>query len=142
MLCDDSVGNFAQLQQDDPTWARLLAQADRRVVWRGGVDKSVVARTVEGAVDTREDAASILAQIDQWWSEEPEDQRDELRDELRQSRSIPQELDRQLLLRVSRELGRPLSWPDKKVMREGLRRTVLGEANVPASNSEPEYALS
>lgn len=142
MLCDDSVSNFAQLQQDDPTWARLLAQADRRVVWRGGVDKSVVARTVEGAVDTREDAASILAQIDQWWSEEPEDQRDELRDELRQSRSIPQELDRQLLLRVSRELGRPLSWPDKKVMREGLRRTVLGEANVPASNSEPEYALS
>ena len=112
------------------------------MVWRGGVDKSVVARTVEGAVDTREDAASILAQIDQWWSEEPEDQRDELRDELRQSRSIPQELDRQLLLRVSRELGRPLSWPDKKVMREGLRRTVLGEANVPTSNSEPEYALS
>ena len=35
-----------------------------------------------------------------------------------------------------------LSWPDKKVMREGLRRTVLGEANVPTSNSEPEYALS
>ena len=68
----------------------------------------------------RQDAASILAQIDQWWSEEPEDQRDELRDELRQSRSIPQELDRQLLLRVSRELGRPLSWPDEKVMREGL----------------------
>ena len=151
MLCDDSVGNFAKLQQDDPTWARLLAQADRRVVWTGGADKSAVRAGAasaistqfgESATDAREDAASILAQIDQWWSEEPEDQRDELRDELRQSRSIPQELDRQLLLRVSRELGRPLSWPDKKVMREGLRRTVLGEANVPTSNSEPEYALS
>lgn len=141
MLCDDSVGNFAQLQQDDPTWARLLAQADRRVVWRGGAGGiSVAARMGEGAADTREDTASILAQIDQWWSEESENQRDELRDELRHSRSIPQELDRQLLLRISRVLGRPLSWPDKKVMREGLRRTVLGGDSDQSSRSEADIA--
>lgn len=140
MLCDDSVGNFAQLQQDDPTWARLLAQADRRVVWRGGTDKSVVARMVEGVVGTREDAASIQAHIEQWWSEESENQRNELRDELRHSRNIPQELDRQLLLRISRELGRPLSWPDKKVMREGLRRTVLGGDSDQSSRSGEDIA--
>lgn len=140
MLCDDSVGNFAQLQQDDPTWARLLAQADCRVVWRGVVDKSVVARMGEGVVDTREDAASIQAHIEQWWSEESEDQREELRDELRHSRSIPQELDRQLLLRISRELGRPLSWPDKKVMREGLRRTVLEGDSDQSSRSGADVA--
>lgn len=148
MLCDDSVGNFAQLQQDDPTWARLLAQADRRVVWTGSPGKSTLypftGSTASADVppqpqpSSAADAASIMAHIDHWWSEEPPEQREELRNELRQSRSIPQELDRQLLLRLSRELGRPLSWPDKKVMREGLRRTVLGDAPDSAT-TEPEF---
>lgn len=133
-LCDTAVLDFARLQQDDPSWARLLNQVDRRVVWHQGGGK-LAAISTEGTLparmhaETSADAASILAHIERWWSDEPASHREELRDELRQSRSIPQELDRQLLLRLSRELGRPLSWPDKKVMREGLRRTIMAEAS-------------
>ena len=134
MLCDDSVNNFAKLQQDDPTWARLLSQADRRMVWTDinmsftqteNVLATNLHQITEDFSTVRGDAIIILEYIERWWREETEAQREELREVLRQSRSIPQELDRQLLLRLSRELGHPLSWPDKKVMREGLRRTVL-----------------
>lgn len=131
MACDDSVNHFAQLQKDDPSWARLLAQADRRVVWALGPQVRMDSPAQEDAstaqADADGDAASILANIQDWWQEESSEQQSSLRDELRQSRSIPQEVDRELLLRLSRELGRPLSWPDKKLMREGVRRTVLGE---------------
>lgn len=135
MLCDDSVYNFSKLQQDDPTWARLLSQADRRMVWSDTSTSFIQTENVaitnlhqiaSDFPDVNGDAIVILEYIKRWWSEESEVQRDELREVLHQSRSIPQELDRQLLLRLSRELGHPLSWPDKKVMREGLRRTVLG----------------
>lgn len=159
MLCDDRVGNYARLQQDDPTWARLLSQADRRVVWAAGSTGPCIpvmrASAASGSVadgalhqqshcatDARVDAAAnILAHIEHWWSEEPEEQRVALRNELRMSRNIPQVLDRQLLLRLSRELGRPLSWPDKKVMREGLRRIVHVDVPDPVRSAEHVVAV-
>lgn len=134
VLCDDSVADFARLQQDDPSWARLLAQADRRVPWMADV-----ASPTSGSGDTAADEErvaedsreQILAHIARWWSDEPETQRHDLRDELQQARSIPQEVDRQLLLLLSRELAHPLSWPEKKIMREGVRRIVLGGEYTP-----------
>lgn len=134
VLCDDSAADFARLQQDDPSWARLLAQADRRVPWMadvpfpapGGLDPAADEERV--AEDSRE---QILAHLARWWDDEPETQRHDLRDELQQARSIPQEVDRQLLLLLSRELAHPLSWPEKKIMREGVRRMVLGGEYTP-----------
>lgn len=134
VLCDDSAADFARLQQDDPSWARLVAQADRRVPWV--VDAQALALgTSEQPVDEERAAEDsreqIMAHIARWWGDEPETQRHDLRDELQQARSIPQEVDRQLLLLLSRELAHPLSWPEKKIMREGVRRIVLGGEYTP-----------
>ena len=137
LLCDDSVSDFAQLQNDDPSWARLLAQADRRVVWlgtQGGAGRHAAGsgggRT--SLAEPEADREAIMAEITQWWADEPELQRIDLRDELNDARGIPQEVDRQLLLRLSRALGHPLSWPEKKIMRDGVRRTVLGDDYTPS----------
>lgn len=146
LLCDDGVTDFVRLKREDPSWARLLAQADRRVPW--AVDGASAPVPVNGSLaaldradrqarfekSERVDAdmqSQILAHIARWWGDEPEDQRHDLRDELQQARSIPQEVDRQLLLMLSRELAHPLSWPEKKIMREGVRRIVLGDSYTP-----------
>jgi hypothetical protein len=72
--------------------------------------------------------------VDGWWDDEPEDLREDLRDELRGSHGIPQEVDRHMLLRVRRALDRPLSFPEKKILREMVRNKVLGvtEESLPA----------
>ena len=69
---------------------------------------------------------AILGYFNLWWDDEPEDLREDLRDELRGSHGIPQEVDRHMLLRVRRALDRPLSFPEKKILREMVRTTVLG----------------
>jgi len=50
----------------------------------------------------------------------------DLRDALQISRGIPQEVDRQLLLRMRQRLARALSFPEKKMLRETLRNVVMG----------------
>lgn len=138
LLCDDSVGDYAQLQEDDPSWARLLAQADRRIVWDGSsAGAAAAAGSRPGAAGAPSsnaqavDREGIMAQLAQWWDEEPETQRIDLQNELQYARGIPQEVDRQLLVRLSRMLGHPLTWPEKKIMREGVRRLVLGDQYTP-----------
>lgn len=140
LLMDDAGNDFDKLLRDDPSWARLLAQADRRVLVLAspaGV-AGHPARDSRGfeVPDTTDIQANISKELQAWWDEEPEPQRIDLQDELRFSRSIPQEVDRQLLLRLSRNLGHPLSWPEKKVMRESVRRIVLGDEFTPYK-SEP-----
>ena len=112
----------------------MLAQADRRVPWVA--DAQALAAPVPDSLADEERAAEssreeIMSHIARWWDEEPETQRHDLRDELQQARSIPQEVDRQLLLLLSRELAHPLSWPEKKIMGEGVRRIVLGGEYTP-----------
>jgi len=143
MLIDEAGADFARLAQDDPSWARLLAQADRSVVLQSserGMQVSGPQATVPEE-DPQVMEAAILAQLQAWWDEEPENQRIDLHDELQFSRSIPQEVDRQLLLRLSRSLGHPLTWPEKKVMRENVRRLVLGDDYTPFSSKPAEPAL-
>jgi hypothetical protein len=50
---------------------------------------------------------------------------------LQVSRGIPQEVDRQLLLRMRQRLARALSLPEKKMLRETLRQ-VVSEPAAPA----------
>jgi len=78
--------------------------------------------------------------IQTWWDDEPEDLREELREELQNTRGIPQEVDRQLLLGVRRVLERALSFQEKKLLRGMVRERVLGPQAAQASAElHPEH---
>jgi hypothetical protein len=132
LLADESARNMPQMVRTDPGWARLLAQADRRVI----VNSQALADILQGKTpvgmglaveDLEELKKSMQEVISSWWDEEPEDLREDLREALQISRGIPQEVDRQLLLRMRHRLARALSLPEKKLLRETLRHVVMGE---------------
>jgi hypothetical protein len=129
LLADESARNMSQMVRTDPGWARLLAQADRRVV----VNSQALADMLQGKMplgmglaleDVEELRTSMREVITAWWADEPEDLREDLRDALQVSRGVPQEVDRQLLLRMRQRLARALSLPEKKMLRETLRAVV------------------
>lgn len=141
LLADESARNMAQMAHTDPGWARLLAQGDRRVV----VNNQALADMLQGKLPTgtgaaEEDVQALRAVmhevISAWWADEPEDLREDLRDALQVSRGIPQEVDRQLLLRMRQKLTRALSWSEKKMLRETLRAEVLGPAPATAASAD------
>lgn len=143
ILADEAARNMPKLHQTDPGWGRLLSQADQRIV----VQPKALAEILQGNAVKENNIAqedpelvreSITEVIVSWWDDEPEDRREELRDALHISRGIPQEVDRQLLLRMRHRLTRALSLPEKKMLREIFRAVALGthNADVP-QNTNP-----
>ena len=131
VLADESARHMDQLVTEDPAWCRLLAQADRRVLLLPQAARELTAAPRAPAAaaapqDPEVVRTKLLEVVTQWWDDEPEDLREDLRDELRGSHGIPQEVDRHMLLRVRRALDRPLSFPEKKILREMVRSSVLG----------------
>lgn len=120
LLADESAADLAQLARSDQAWAALLRQADRRVILRG-----VARPTAAPAVAVLDDDA-IDATVHAWWEAVDEVQREDLAALLPRQRGLPQDADRQLLLRLSQQLGRPLEQSERKRMRETAR--VLLEA--------------
>lgn len=159
LITDESAQDFARLRQDDPSWARLLMQADRRVAldadaWQalttpGAVYQPASAEPRGEAAFDAPAAPSFSADTDwrsqvekviqDWWAEETPHARLDLYDEMLNSQGVPPETDRHLLLRVRRELARTLSFTEKKVMREMIRATVLA-APPEASAAQPSDA--
>jgi hypothetical protein len=162
LLADEASLDVGRLSSEDPSWARLLAQADRRLaipaeawqaLWVAGnpwqsprtayvpteaprtshyAGLAVPAESDAGAesyFSTTPPAQDWLDQVRQvvagWWTEETLDAKLDLQDEMRDSQGVPPETDRHLLLRVRREMGRTLSFQEKKAMREIIRATVL-----------------
>lgn len=131
LLADESARHMDQLINEDPAWCRLLAQADRRVLLMPQAARELTAQPRAAAApavtqDPELVRTRLQEVVDGWWDDEPEDLREDLRDELRGSHGIPQEVDRHMLLRVRRALDRPLSFPEKKILREMVRNKVLG----------------
>lgn len=129
LLADESARHIDQLEQEDPAWCQLLAQADRRVFLHPMALKDLTQpRTPHVATPASLDQSRAKMQevVDFWWDEEPDDLREDLREELSGSQGIPQEVDRHLLLRVRRVLDRPLNFSEKKLLREIVRNKVLG----------------
>lgn len=146
VLADDSARNMPQMMKSDPGWGRVLAQADRRVV----VNTQILAEMLQGKLpaglvalphgaaapeNLDEVRHTITEVITAWWDEEPEDLREDLRDALQISRGVPQEVDRQLLLRMRQRLTRALSLNEKKLLREVLRQVVMGPAAASPGNA-------
>ena len=143
LLADESARNMPQMVRSDPGWARLLSQADRRVI----VNSQALADMLQGKVptgmglsveDVEELRKSMQEVVSAWWADEPEDLREDLRDALQISRGIPQEVDRQLLLRMRQRLARALSLPEKKMLRETLRGVVMGQPTEAEEAGLPE----
>jgi hypothetical protein len=140
LLTDESVRQMDQLSKEDPGWVRLLSQADRRIILHPQAARDLTSGKASGnaqsgpaaspqsaapAVDIETIRPKFEEVVKTWWAEEPEDLREDLREELQASRGIPQEIDRHLLLQVRKTLERTLSFPEKKVLRELIRNTVL-----------------
>jgi len=154
LVSDESEPDFAAMLQEDPSWARLLMQADRRVsindaAWAAlhnpdhepflGTRLTLPEREHEPALgepahpDQQPDQewlSQVQRVIEDWWREETPHARLDLYEEMQNSQGVPPETDRHLLLRVRRELGRTLSFPEKKAMREMIRAAVLAQAPV------------
>jgi hypothetical protein len=141
VLADESARNMPQMMKSDPGWGRVLAQADRRVVVNAQqLSEMLQGKLPHSAVTPPQTPAHVPAEsleevrqtitevITAWWVEEPEDLREDLLDALQISRGVPQEVDRQLLLRMRQRLTRALSLNEKKLLREVLRNVVMGPA--------------
>lgn len=137
LLADESARHMDQLASADPDWCRLLAHADRRIFLQaaGIRDLTHTAKATPATpavpaapLDPEAMRVKLLEVVNGWWADEPQDIQDDLRDELLNNQGIPQEVDRHLLLRVRKVLERPLSFPEKKMLREMVRNTVLGLA--------------
>jgi len=132
LLADESARHMDQLVQEDPAWCQLLAQADRLVFLHPLAAKDLTqqpkqaSQTPHAPLDPEATRSKLQEVVDAWWTDEPEDLREDLREELNGTQGIPQEVDRHLLLRVRRVLERPLSFPEKKFLREIVRNKVLG----------------
>lgn len=156
LVSDEGSLDMPKLMTEDPSWARLLLQADRRLALGSTAWEAL---TVPGAVlqSSRPPVSQLPVQqserdadagesyfsnalpsddwleqvrqvIQSWWSEETPDARLDLQEEMQNSQGVPPETDRHLLLRVRRELARTLSFQEKKAMRELIRATVLAPA--------------
>lgn len=150
MLIDEDARDERQLREDEPQWARLLMLADRQLVLgdgaaarqahsreRAGPRDAKLGRDPSDARpmrDPRQPASPEALQLIEdelsgWWGEETPVAREHWRHEIQSIRGIPQELDRQLLLRISRRTGQPLSPAEKNEMRALARRRIQGEAS-------------
>ncbi len=163
MVTDASAQDFGRLMAEDPSWARLLMQADRRVSLNEAAWAALNHGQAEGLghtptrlpqaerrefeyehehgaalgepvhADQQPDGAwleQVQQVIDEWWREETPHARLDLYEEMQSSQGVPPETDRHLLLRVRRGLGRTLSFPEKKAMREMIRAAVLAQSPV------------
>lgn len=127
MLSDDSMFDFSELSREEPEWASLLAQADRRVVVRSEdlaeLNAAVVdAPVVPGATNGVDEDSTVIEEVVRgWWDSQTDESREDLRSALSLSNGIPQEVDRELLLQSRERFVRPLSLSEKRQMRDCLR---------------------
>ncbi|MDM7457631.1 MAG: hypothetical protein P3W97_010370 [Tepidimonas sp.] len=168
LVADDAVHDFGRLAADDPSWARLLMQADRRVAVPVGAWDALTtpgagyyAQRTSQPEDAESDGsgsgvphshaqaepdeqwrAQVSRIIQDWWADEPQDERLDLADAMRSQHGVPPETDRRILMQIRRELGRNLSFPEKRLMREMVRTIVLGEPAEPASPAPADAVLT
>ena len=142
LVCDESSRNLSKLLETDPGWTRMLEQADRRIVMHSQAIRDLLSARQSSAdspslhpmgqeaeaPDPEVVRAKLQDVVQTWWNEEPEDIRLDLREELQDSRGIPQEVDRHLLLQVRKVLERTLSFQEKKLLRDMVRNVVLEKA--------------
>jgi hypothetical protein len=157
-LADESAADLPLLAQSDPNWASLLRQVDSRLIWAeaasaapaGAVPAEPVRRQHGererwgarprgfGAGSSFGEAEAVHAQavmdtVQGWLADLTPATWADIAAQLPLQRGLPQEADRELLQRLSQRLGRTVSVPERKLMRERARQGLEAqqEAAVP-----------
>lgn len=138
VLADERALAMPRLMQQDPNWARLLREADRRVVVRSAeLAQALRSGSMQGQMHDDGGGVSegfeeaLKAVVQSWWADQTDDDRDGLREELPAQRGLPSEVDRDLLLRGKNAMGRALSFHEKRVLRSQARDMALGPQSAP-----------
>jgi hypothetical protein len=129
LLAGERAQAMPRLMQQDPNLARLLREADGRLILRS----DELAQALRPS-SQRTDPAQTAALREQdlhgvtwdWWQAQSYDDRESLRGELPALRGLPREVDRELHLRGKNALNRSLNFHEKRWMRELARQTALG----------------
>jgi hypothetical protein len=130
LLADERAQSMPRLMQQDPSWARLLREADRRILVRSAECAQALAGRASAALEepvSDELDASLRAVVRSWWDDLVADDQDTLREELPGQRGLPPEVDRELLLRAKNALGRSLNFQEKRILRSLAREQATGE---------------
>jgi hypothetical protein len=137
MLVDAQSSQNSTLREDEPGWASLLQQADRVMVlgeaepqWRHQRPRTTSSQSTGRSAreaPSAEFCGIVETEVRQWWQDATIEQRGQWQEAIEASRGLPQDLDRQLLLQISRRLGQALSPAEKAAMRQTVRQQVLGE---------------
>jgi hypothetical protein len=140
LLADDRASSIARLMQEDPTWARLLREADRRLIVSAEDWAHAFGGTGGRSSDSAANHEALQNIVNAWWEDQSSDAKDALRDEVPLMRGLPHEADRELLLQGKNGLGRALSFQEKRMARDLARRIVVGEgeASAPKAPNEDE----
>jgi hypothetical protein len=141
LLADERAQSMSRLMQQDPSWARLLREADRRVIVRSSELAQVLAARAAGPTDGPVSAAldaQLQVVVQAWWDDLVEDDRETLREELPGQRGLPPEVDRELLMRAKNALGRSLNFQEKRVLRSQARQQATGQAQEPGAALQEE----
>lgn len=132
LIADERALSMPRLMQQDPSWARLLREADRRIVVRSAeLAQALSARSqtaIDGGPVSADLDARLQAVVQAWWEDLVEDDRDSLREELPGQRGLPPEVDRELLVRAKNAIGRSLNFQEKRVLRSQARQQATGES--------------
>jgi hypothetical protein len=130
VLADERAQSMPRLMQQDPNWARLLREADRRVIVRAADLAQALSTASEGPQaeegDSEGNDERLQALVQAWWSDLTDDDRDGLKEELPGQRGLPPEVDRDLLLRGKNAMGRALNFHEKRKLRALARVAALG----------------
>lgn len=120
-------GNAAR-GTDDPAGPFGHARAGRSHNERNDTKGSGRDRSAEDAHEppTAEVLQTLNESASQWWSDLDDASRETLREAIPQSRGLPRDFDRQLLIAAARTLDRQLTVPEKHALR-GAARAVAGE---------------
>jgi hypothetical protein len=168
LLVDERVRDARQLREDDTGWSMLLAQGDRRAMVTAAMLAELASAERSGgagfaghghggagghagpasygaargaAAEAAVDREMVQQVVATWWKDQDMPQRDLLHEALPKVRGLPQEADRELLMRLGQQLGRPLTVPEKKVMREAARAAIVAagdSADQPIEDDEDD----
>lgn len=129
LLVDERAQDMGRLATQDPNWARMLRDGDRRVVVRSADLGHALEGMGGGGTATRDNDAteSELQEVVQgWWQALDQDEQQAVREELPALRGLPPEIDRELLLRAKNKVRRGLNFNEKRILRSCARQVGLG----------------